>query len=146
VHRLPWRDSLHAFSQAAPAEQIRAHFGGTVLAWIRLNLPAGVRIASANEFRLYYLSDRKVYRIWDDPELDRALHAARGIRAIVQALRTQQIDYLIFTRADWDNLFAKETLDELERAWASHREAIAFGNENSKLIDLNKLLALLPKP
>lgn len=137
--QFPWRAPMQVFAQARPAEEIRRHFGGTALAWIRLNIQPGKIVASANDHRLYYLADFHAFRIWDRPALDRALYEAKSIREVVAALRRERIDYLIFTRMDWDSLHRREVLDSLEAAWYSHPGAVVFGNEHSKVIDLARL-------
>lgn len=143
LSHFPWKAPLDAMAQPLPAVQIRTHFGGSALAWIRLNLPREKKIASANEFRLYYLSSFRAFRIWDNPGLDRALYEAKDASELVSALRREGVDYLIFTRADWDIMFRKEALDALESVWALHRETIVFGNENAKVIDVNALFTAM---
>lgn len=137
---------LRALAQDMPAAQIRSHFGGTALAWIRLSLPAGKKIASANEYRLYYLAGLGVFRIWDIPALDARLYQARSGRKIVAALREDGIDYLIFSRMDWDQLFRKEVLDALEAMAHKHPSALAFMNEETMVIDLSRLQREIGQP
>jgi hypothetical protein len=128
-----------ALAQASPPEEIRTHFGGNVLAWVRLNLPEGKTVASANENRLYYLSTRRPFRIWDSPALDRALYEAKTLLEAVSAIRNAGVDYLIFTRMDWDVSFRRAVHDFLDRALARHPEVVTYGTRNSVLIDLSRL-------
>ncbi|MGE3263538.1 MAG: hypothetical protein AB7K68_17310 [Bacteriovoracia bacterium] len=141
----PWIAPVAVFSQASPPEMIRRHFGGTALAWVRLNVPENKVVASANEFRLYYLSPRKAYRIWDNVDLDQKMRRSRSLLEAVDAMRGAGIDFLLFTRLDWDRYFRKEILDALEATWGRFRETVVFGNENSKVIDLSGLRAALMK-
>lgn len=135
----PWRAPAAALRQELPAQEIRSQFGGTVLAWIRLQLPANAQVASLNEHRLYYLSNRRAFRVWDQPDLDHALYQARNLREAIDALRHEGIDFLIFTRLDWDRLDRRELVDAFGAALLRHPQSVVFRNENSSLVDLGKL-------
>ncbi len=141
--KVPFASLASWAAMPSPPELIRSHFGGTALAWMRLELPKEARIVSANEFRLYYLSERRVARMWDNPVLDQKLSSAQNVRDVVRALQEAGYGYLIFTRLEWDKLFQRRVHDLLEAALGRHREAVVFRTENSLVVKLDELGRLI---
>lgn len=134
--KLPIFAPFDVWRTASPPEVIRKHFGGTALAWVRLNLPPSSRIASTNEAKLFYLSSYRAFRIFEFAPLDRALYQAASIEDVLRAFEQHRIEYLIHSRMDWDVLYREEILDWIEAGLVKAPKAILFKNENSSVIHI----------
>ncbi len=139
----PWVGPKLLFEAQSPQQEVQRHFGGQALVWIRANLVPEKVVGAVNDSRIFYLSDRKYARIWDSPPLDRELFAAQDLPGVVAALRRQGVEYLFFSRVDWDVLFSRSVVELLDQGWKQHPETIVFGNSTAKVIDLVRLEAKL---
>lgn len=139
--RLP---SLAPLFKKIPAEEIRSHLGGQASAWLRMNASPG-EVATAGETRLYYLLPLRAIRVWDDPQLDRALHREMSALGLFRVLDEAGIKYLLLTEALLDVCYDLDRWTLLAKASARFPQAVPFQTLDSRVVDVKKMRAIFEK-
>ncbi len=131
-----------AFQQKTPAEEIRSFPAGMASAWLRLQYPEA-KVASGGETRLYYLLPLKVQRIWDNPEIDRALWAQNSVQGLYRVLDEAGFDFLLLTSSLWDTYYDQTRWDLFSRSSLKFPQAVPFQTETERVIDIKAMRRLV---
>ena len=137
--RMPFSPSLTRSldSWIRPAEKIRTFVGGSSMAWIRLQVPSTVKIASIQEPRLYYLAGRSVVRIWDDAQLDHDLAGVEDGSELVRRLKAHGFQYLLESDERIDKIYDEKTVHALAKLIAENPAAIVYEAGHSRVVNLD---------
>lgn len=133
-----WRFAWRFFGSDA-AIQIREFVSGSSMAWVRMNSPAEELVATLNEQRIYYLFPHTPIRVFDNPQMDKALARTQNPEQAVQVLRTFGVRYLVLSAESLDRYHNQRICDWMYILTQKYPKAVAFDAGTSKVLDLKKL-------
>jgi hypothetical protein len=105
------------------------------------------------EFRLgllddtppYFLSNHKVIRLWDDPDLDRSLKACFDLNCVVNVLDKEGINYLLESGFIFDPYYNLSVLNLIDNAVLNYPHVVIWANNNEKIVSIKKLSEVIKK-
>ncbi|MBI3558176.1 MAG: hypothetical protein HY074_18070 [Deltaproteobacteria bacterium] len=136
---IPWKAPWDLLRMPSTGSIVRQQPNSGSLAWLRANTKPDDVIVSLLETRLYYLDDRNIRRVWDDPEWDAALSGETDPLKAVVRMRALHAKYLLATIEVFDQHADKKVSDLIIQAILANPRSVVFAAEASKVIDLERM-------